>query len=105
VSDDGNVFDKLKAKGEEVLAQVSAELMQNPRFVKAMQGAMQGAARGRETLDRGVAQALKTMNVPTRGDVRKMTSRIEALEKELQALKGKARSKARPAARKKAAAR
>jgi polyhydroxyalkanoate synthesis regulator phasin len=103
VSDD-NVFEKLKAKGEEVFAQVSAELMQNPRFVKAMQGAMQGAARGRETLDRGVAQALKSMNVPTRADVKKMTSRIESLEQELQALKAKARAKARPRARKKASA-
>jgi len=101
---EGNVFERLKAKGEEVFTQISAELMQNPRFVKAMQGAMEGAARGRETLDRGVAKALKSMNVPTRADVKKMMARIEALESELGALKAKARQKAKPRARKKAAA-
>jgi hypothetical protein len=100
---DGNVFDKLRAKGEEVFTQISAELMQNPRFVKAMQGAAEGAARGRETLDRGVARALKSMNVPTRADVKKMMSRIEALEAELGALKAKARPRARAVSRKKAA--
>jgi polyhydroxyalkanoate synthesis regulator phasin len=100
-----DVFERLKAKGEEVFTQISAELMQNPRFVKAMQGAMEGAAKGRETLDRGVSRALKTMNVPTRADVRKMTARIEALEAELQAMKKKARGKAKPRARKKAAGR
>ena len=100
---EGNVFDKLKAKGEEVFTQVSAELMQNPRFVKAMQGAMQGAARGRETLDRGVSKALKSMNVPTRADVKKMLSRIESLESELSALKAKARKKAKARPGRKAA--
>jgi polyhydroxyalkanoate synthesis regulator phasin len=77
--------------------------MQNPCFVKAMQGAAEGAARGRETLDRGVARALKTMNVPTRADVKKMMSRIEALEAELGALKAKPRPTAKAPSRKKAA--
>jgi polyhydroxyalkanoate synthesis regulator phasin len=104
-----DVFDKLKAKGEEVLTQLSAELLQNPRFVKAMQGAMEGAAKGKETLDRGVTRTLKSMNLPTRGDVRKLTSRIDALESELAAFKAKAKAaakakaKATPAARKKTA--
>lgn len=100
---DETVFDRLKAKGEEVFTQVSAELMQNPRFVKTMQGAMQGAARGRETLDRGVSRALKSMNVPTRADVKKMMSRIEALEAELGALKAKSRPKTKAPSRRKAA--
>jgi polyhydroxyalkanoate synthesis regulator phasin len=94
---EGNVFDRLKAKGEEVFTQISAELMNNPGFVKAMQGAMEGAARGRETLDRGVAKALKSMSVPTRADVKKMNARIESLESELSALKARARAKAGPA--------
>ena len=105
-----NVFDKLKAKGEEVFTQISAELMQNPHFVKAMQGAMESAAKGRETLDKGVTQALKSMSVPTRADVKKMNARIESLESELAALKAKAKAKAKAAParkgpRKKAAAR
>jgi len=107
---ESNVFDRLKAKSEEVFTQISGELMSNPRFVKAMQGAMEGAARGRETLDRGVAKTLKSMSVPTRADLKKLTARLEALESELAALKAKARARAkarptaRPGARKKPAA-
>lgn len=100
-----NVFERLKAKGEEVFAQVSAELMQNPRFVKAMQGAMQGAARGRETLDLAVGRALKSMSVPTRAELKKLTARIESLEAQLAALKAKARARPRAPARTKPAAR
>ena len=62
MSDDKNIFDRLKARGEEVLGQVSNELMQNEHFVKAMQGALEG----KQKLDQAVGRALKTMNVPTR---------------------------------------
>ena len=73
--------------------------MSNPRFLKAMEGAMrgEGAARG------AVGQALKQMNVPTRTELKRALSRIETLEREVTSLKTKA--KARPAARRKPVAR
>jgi polyhydroxyalkanoate synthesis regulator phasin len=83
------LLDRLKARGEEVFTQLSAELMSNPHLVKAMEGAM----RGKQKLDQAVGQALKTMNVPTRTEFRKALGRIEALEKELAAVKAKARKK------------
>jgi len=89
------VFDFLRARGEEFLTQVSNELMSNPRFIQAMQAAL----RGKEWVDGAVAQALKTMNVPTRTEFKRALSRIEALEAELSALKAKAKGKAGPAAR------
>ena len=55
MSEDKGLFDRLKERGEELLTQVSAELMQNPHFMKAMEGAM----RGKEKLDEAVARALK----------------------------------------------
>lgn len=91
MSDEGSVFDRLKARGEQVFAQVSSELMQNPQFLKAMQGAL----KGKEKLDEAAARALKTMNIPTRSEFRKAVKRIDTLEAELAALK----TKARPAAR------
>jgi hypothetical protein len=88
------LLDRLKARGEEVFTQVSAELMSNPHFMKAMEGAM----RGKQKLDQAVGQALKTMNVPTRTEFKRALGRIEALEKELAAVKAKAGKKraARP---------
>ena len=96
---DRGLLDRIRTRGEEVLTQASAELMSNPRFVKAMEGAM----RGKEKLEEGVGRALKQMNVPSRTELKRAVSRIETLEREVLALKAKA--KARPAAPRKPAAR
>jgi polyhydroxyalkanoate synthesis regulator phasin len=94
---DRGILDRIRARGEEVLTQVSAELASNPRFAKAVEGAM----RGKERLERGVGRALKQMNVPTRSELKRALARIESLEREVAALKAK--TKARPAGRKPAA--
>lgn len=91
-----SVFDRLKARGEEVLTQISGELMSNPRFMKAMETAWQGKAK----LDEAVARALKTMNIPNRTEFKKALRRIEALEAELAALKAAQAAPRRRSARK-----
>ena len=95
MSESRGVFERLRARGEEVFAQISNELMSNEHFVKAMQGAM----RGKEKLDQAAARALKTMNVPTRTEFKRAVQRIEALERELADVKAKATARAKPAAR------
>ncbi len=100
MSDERGVFERLRARGSEVFAQISHELMGNEHFVKAMQGAM----RGKEKLDQAAARALKTMNVPTRTEFKRAVQRIDALERELAELKprpgrAKGKTKPRPAAR------
>ncbi|HSD25935.1 MAG TPA: poly(R)-hydroxyalkanoic acid synthase subunit PhaE [Vicinamibacteria bacterium] len=95
---DRSLLGRIRARGEEVLTQVSAELASNPRFAKAVEGAM----RGKEKLEEGVGRALRQMNVPTRSELRRALSRIESLEREVAALKSKA--KARPAAARRPAA-
>jgi len=91
--DDKSIFDRLKARGEEVLGQVTNDLMQNEHFMKAMQGALEG----KQKLDQAVGRALKTMNVPTRTELKRAVARLEALEREVADLKGKLAAKARPA--------
>lgn len=83
-----SLIETLKARGEEVFGQVSAQLMSNPQFMKAVASAM----RGKEKLDRAVGQALKQMNIPTRSEFKRALARIEALEHELAGLKAKAGS-------------
>ena len=80
-----SMFDRLKARGEEVFAQVSNELMSNEHFMKAVQAAWQG----KEKLDQAAARALKQMNIPTRTQFKRALSRIEALEQELASFKAK----------------
>jgi polyhydroxyalkanoate synthesis regulator phasin len=91
MSEDKGLFDRLKERGDEMLAQVSGELMQNPHFMRAMEGAL----RGKQKIDEGAARALKSMNIPTRSEFKKALARIEALEHELLAVKTKL--KTRPA--------
>jgi len=89
---DENVFDRWRARGEAVFNQVSAELMKNPNFVKAMQAAM----KGKERVDVAVGQALKAMNVPTRSEFRRALARVEALEEQVAALKAERAAPAPP---------
>lgn len=101
MSEDKGLFDRLKERGDEMLAQVSGELMQNPHFMRAMEGAL----RGKRKIDEGAARALKSMNIPTRSEFKKALARIEALEHELLAVKAKlkkapARTARRAAAKK-----
>jgi polyhydroxyalkanoate synthesis regulator phasin len=98
---DRGLLDRLRMRGEEVLTQISAELMANPRFVKAVQGAI----RGREMLEQAAANALREMNVPTRSDLRRANSRIEALEREMAELRGRRRGGPRRAAARKTVSR
>ncbi len=104
MSDERSIFDRLKERGEEVFTQVSGELMANPHFMRAMESAL----KGKEFVDQAVGRTLKTMNVPTRHDLKRMVARIEALEAEVAALKKKGAAKVPPrkttpkAARKKA---
>jgi hypothetical protein len=74
---DKDLIDRLRARGEEMFTQVSAELMSNPRFMKAMEGAM----RGKEAAEDAASRAVKSMNIPTRTEFKKALKRIDALEK------------------------
>jgi len=96
---DRGLLDRIRTRGEEVLTQVSAELMSNPRFAKAMEGAL----RGKEKVEKAAGKALRQVNVPTRSELKRALSRIESLEREVAALRAKV--KARPAGPRKAAAR
>jgi len=91
---DKDLIDRLRARGEEVFTQVSAELMQNPRFVKAMEGAM----KGKERVEDVVRQVMKKTDIPTRTEFKKALARIEELEKEVAALRKKVASRSRTGA-------
>jgi polyhydroxyalkanoate synthesis regulator phasin len=92
MTEERGLLERLKARGEEVFGQISSELMANPQFMKAVEGAL----RGKQKLDEAVGHALRTMNVPTRNELKKALARIEALEREVAALKARPKRKAGP---------
>jgi hypothetical protein len=79
VNEPKTVFDFLRRRGSAFVSLVSNELMSNPAFLKAMRTAYKGG----ERLNGAVEQALKTMNVPSRTEFKRMIARVEALEREL----------------------
>jgi polyhydroxyalkanoate synthesis regulator phasin len=95
---DRGLLDRIRARGEEVLTQVSAELTSNPRFMKAVEGAL----RGKDKVEAVVGRALKQMNLPTRTELKRALARIDTLEREVASLKTKTRG--RPPARRAARA-
>jgi len=90
------MFDFIRTRGSAFVSLVSNELMSNPAFLKAMQTAY----RGGERLNGAVEQALKTMNVPSRSEFKRLVARIDALERELAA--AREAQTAAPAPRKRA---
>jgi hypothetical protein len=83
MEEDDGFLNRLRSRGQEVLTQVSAELGQNKRFMQAMAGAM----RGKERVEEVVGRVVRQMNVPTRSELKRAVARIDALEKQLAALK------------------
>jgi BMFP domain-containing protein YqiC len=103
LSDDKNVFERLRERGEEVFTQFSGELMSNPHFTRAVEGAL----RGKEVVESAVGRTVKSMNIPTRSELKKLRARVDTLEAEVAALKrgaAKAKAGARASGAKKAAA-
>ena len=86
MSENRTLFDALRARGNAFVSLVSNELMGNPAFLKAMQTAY----RGGERINDAVGKALKTMNVPSRTEFKRLAARVEALESELAALRERA---------------
>jgi hypothetical protein len=91
MNDDDSVFQRLRARGEAMFTQISAELLESPRFAKALEHAM----RGKAIFDQAAARALKTMNVPTRTEFKRAVRRIESLEAEIAALKAASAARTR----------
>ena len=79
---DKTIFDELRERGNEFFTKMSGELMSNPNFTRAMQAAWWT----KEKFDQGVAQALRSMRIPTREEFERALRRIEQLETEVDRL-------------------
>ena len=105
-SKDRTIFDELKERGNEFFTRMSGELMSNPNFTRAMQAAWWT----KDKFDQGVAQALRSMRIPTREEFERALRRIEELESAVDRLELAQRAgrpsprAARPAAKPSAAA-
>lgn len=76
-----SLFKSLRTRGEELVAEISNNLLANPAFIEMLKKGMAV----KEVVDQQVAQTLKRMNLATRKDLQKLEQRLAALEAQLAA--------------------
>jgi hypothetical protein len=86
---DNEVLKKMIATGEERMSKIASQLLQNERFMGALQKTMAAALDVKATAERAAHSALAAMNIPTSGDVKKLEGKIEELEKVFEGLTAK----------------
>jgi hypothetical protein len=66
--------------GEERVGKVMGRLLASEGVANGLQTLLTGAAHARETLEKGVSQALHAVNLPSKDDVAGLRRRLEELE-------------------------
>jgi hypothetical protein len=68
------------AAGEEQVGKVVGRLFASERVTAGLSGLVSSARVARETFDRGVRQALRAANLPSRDDVEALRRKLDELE-------------------------
>src|SRR6266540_684015 len=66
--------------GEEQVGKVVGKLLANDGVASGLQTLLSGAAHARETLEKGMSQALHAVNLPSKDDVAGLRKKLEELE-------------------------
>ncbi len=66
--------------GEDILGRVAADLLSNPRVTDALGRALQTAFETKGRFDRNVQQLLGLLNLPSRADVTRLLTKLEAIQ-------------------------
>jgi uncharacterized Ntn-hydrolase superfamily protein len=86
---DNEVLKRMIATGEERMSKLASQLLQNEKFMGALQKTMSAALDVKATAERAAHSALSAMNIPTSGDVKKLEGKIDELEKVFEGLSAK----------------
>ena len=71
---------RVLAVGEERMGKVVGRLLTSETVTSGLQGLVTSAVQARETLDRGLQQALHAANLPSRADLAAVRRKLEELE-------------------------
>ena len=75
-----NVWQWLMETGEEKVAQVAGEMLQNERVTEFLSVAIQRAAETKGQVDRSLENLLAALNVVSRADHERLVAKVEALQ-------------------------
>jgi hypothetical protein len=75
-----SLWQRLVGAGEERLGQFAEEILSNQHVTDALASALRRAARTKGQVDKNMQLVLSALNLPTRSDLTKVVSKIEALQ-------------------------
>lgn len=78
--EDDTILRWLYSLGEKQLNRVAEELLSNPRVAEALSRGLQRAFETKGRVDRNMQTVLKLLNVPSRGDLTRLVTKLEAIQ-------------------------
>jgi len=78
--DDRNLFQRIRELGEEQFNRVLEDLMSSPRFTDILGKTLQQAFATKGTVDRNMQTILSLLNLPSKADYKKLSTKVEALQ-------------------------
>ncbi len=76
----GSLLRKVIAAGQEQVGRVAAKVLSSDGVATGLQLLVSGAAQARQTMEKGVSQALHAANLPSRDDVETLRKKLDELE-------------------------
>ena len=78
--EDAHILKRLYGFGEEKLARFAEELLSNPRVADAFSAALRKAFETKGRVDRNMQLLLGLLNLPSRTDLTRLVTKIEAIQ-------------------------
>jgi hypothetical protein len=80
VREDGTILKRLYGFGEEALGRLAEDMLANPRVAEAFSRALQKAFETKGRVDRNMQTVLGLLNLPSRADVSRILTKLEAIQ-------------------------
>ncbi|MGH7857530.1 MAG: hypothetical protein ACREQY_09380 [Candidatus Binatia bacterium] len=78
--EDRNLFQRLYEMGEDRVNQFTEELLSSPRFAEVLGTTLHKAMETKGRVDRNMQTVLSLLNLPSKADYKKLSTKIEALQ-------------------------
>ena len=79
-AEDTHILKRLYGLGEAQLGRLAEELLSNPRVAEAFSAALRKAFETKGRVDRNMQTVLALLNLPSRRDVHRLVTKLEALQ-------------------------
>lgn len=80
MGEDPDILRRLYGLGEEALGRLAEELLSNPRVAEAFSHALRKAFETKGKMDRNMQTVLALLNLPSRADMSRIVTKLEALQ-------------------------